>query len=50
VNNAIAFGVTQDWTWQIPLLAIGGTCVSLLIVRAIGQALGNRSAGRVLAT
>ena len=20
VNNAIAFGVTQDWTWQIPLL------------------------------
>jgi len=50
VNNAIAFGVTQDWTWQIPLLAVGGTCVSLLIVRAIGQALGNRSAGRVLAT
>jgi uncharacterized protein len=50
VNNAIAFGVTQDWTWQIPLLAVGGTCVSLLIVRGIGQALGNRSAGRVLAT
>jgi uncharacterized protein len=50
VNNAIAFGVTQDWTWQIPLLAVGGTCVSLLIVRGIGRALGNRSAGRVLAT
>jgi uncharacterized protein len=50
VNNAIAFGVTQDWTWQIPLLVVGGTCVSLIIVRAIGQTLGNRGVGRVLAT
>ncbi len=50
LNNAIAFGVTQDWTWQIPLLVVAGTAVSLFIVTRIGAALGNRSAGRVLAT
>ena len=25
VNNAIAIGVTQDWTWEIPLLIVGGS-------------------------
>jgi uncharacterized protein len=49
VNNAIAFGVTQDWTWEIPLLIVGGTSVSLLIVMAIGRSLGYRGAGRVVA-
>jgi membrane protease YdiL (CAAX protease family) len=48
VNNAIAFGVTQDWTWEIPLLIVGGTSVSLLIVVAIGRSLGHRGAGRVV--
>jgi uncharacterized protein len=49
VNNAIAFGVTQDWTWQIPLIAIGATAVSLSIVLAISRALGRRgAAGRVI--
>ena len=23
INNSIAFGVMQDWTWQIPLLIAG---------------------------
>jgi membrane protease YdiL (CAAX protease family) len=49
VNNAIAFGVTQDWTWQIPLLIVGGTGASLLIIVGIGRALGRRAAGRVVA-
>src|SRR5919112_873895 len=49
VNNAIAFGVTQDWTWQIPLVMVGGTAVSLLIVASIGRALGQRGVGRVVA-
>jgi len=49
VNNAIAFGVTQDWTWQIPLLMVGATAVSLLIVVSIGRALGQRGVGRVVA-
>jgi membrane protease YdiL (CAAX protease family) len=42
VNNAIAFGVTEDWTWQIPLLIVGGTTASLLIMTAIARALGRR--------
>jgi uncharacterized protein len=42
INNAIAFGVTQDWTWQIPLLVVGGTSVSLLIMAGIARALGQR--------
>ena len=49
VNNAIAFGVTQDWTWEIGLLVVGGTAVSLLITLAIGRSLGHRGAGRVVA-
>jgi membrane protease YdiL (CAAX protease family) len=48
VNNAIAFGVTQDWTWEIPLLVVGATAVSLLIVVAIGRRLGSGRAGRVV--
>jgi len=48
INNAIAFGVTQDWTWEIPLLAVGGTAVSLLIVVGIARALGRQGAGRVV--
>jgi membrane protease YdiL (CAAX protease family) len=48
VNNAIAFGVTQDWTWQIPLLMVGGTAVSLLIMVGIARALGRRGPGRVV--
>jgi len=50
VNNAIAFGVTQDWTWQIPLVLIAGTSISLLIVAGIGRALGRGSARRAIAT
>jgi membrane protease YdiL (CAAX protease family) len=42
VNNAIAFGVTQDWTWEIPLLVVGGTAVSLTIMAGIARALGQR--------
>jgi membrane protease YdiL (CAAX protease family) len=42
INNAIAFGVTQDWTWQIPLLVVGGTAVSLLIMVGIARMLGRR--------
>jgi hypothetical protein len=50
VNNAIAFGVTQDWTWQIPLLVVAGTSVSLLIVTGIARGLGGRGPARALAT
>jgi uncharacterized protein len=32
VNNALAFGVTQGWSWQIPLLAAGALAVIALIL------------------
>ena len=48
VNNAIAFGVTQDWTWEIALLLVGGTGVSLLISMGIARALGQRARTRLI--
>jgi membrane protease YdiL (CAAX protease family) len=48
VNNAIAFGVTQDWTWEIALLLVGGTGVSLLISVGIARALGRRVRTRLI--
>jgi hypothetical protein len=38
VNNAIAFGSTESWTWQIPVLVVGAlACVGgiLLLVRRV---------------
>jgi hypothetical protein len=32
VNNAFAFGVTEGWSWQIPLLAVGALAVITLIL------------------
>src|SRR5919202_2616050 len=40
INNAIAFGVTQDWTWQIPLTAVVAIAVTLAIATTIGRVLG----------
>jgi hypothetical protein len=48
VNNAIAFGVTQDWTWEIALLLVGGTGVSLLIAVGIARGLGRRGRTRLI--
>ncbi len=41
-NNAIAFGVLIEWTWQIPLLIAGSIVVSLLALRLLSDALGSR--------
>lgn len=41
-NNAIAFGVLIEWTWQIPLLILGSITVSLLALRLLGSTLGTR--------
>jgi membrane protease YdiL (CAAX protease family) len=33
INNAVAFGVTEGWTWQIPLLAAGALgVISVLLL------------------
>ncbi|MEA2227495.1 MAG: protease family protein [Solirubrobacteraceae bacterium] len=34
-NNAIAFGATQDWTWQIPILLVSALAVIGLTARAV---------------
>jgi uncharacterized protein len=31
LNNAIAFGTLNDWSWQIPVLAAGSLATSLLV-------------------
>lgn len=40
VNNAVAFGVAQEWTWQLPLTVVGATGASLLLAFALARALG----------
>lgn len=43
-NNSIAFGVTQDWGWEIGLTLVGSIAASLLALRLIAGALGSRRA------
>jgi uncharacterized protein len=37
INNSIAFGVTQSWDWQIPLLVIGSLGIIGLLMLAVGE-------------
>src|SRR3954471_11783233 len=37
INNSIAFGVTQSWDWQIPLVVIGSLGIIGLVMLAIGD-------------
>jgi membrane protease YdiL (CAAX protease family) len=43
LNNSFAFGLTQDWTWEILPVAAGATVVSLTIARLFAGALGTRA-------
>jgi membrane protease YdiL (CAAX protease family) len=36
-NNALAFGATQDWTWQIPVLFTCALALIWLTGRAVGR-------------
>jgi membrane protease YdiL (CAAX protease family) len=40
VNNAIAFGVATEWTWQIAPLVVGATVAALGLAWLLGRALG----------
>jgi len=40
INNAIAFGVSEEWTWGIAPLVVGATAASLLLAWLLGRALG----------
>ena len=41
-NNSIAFGVSQDWDWQIPASILGSIVVSLLALKLLAGVLGSR--------
>lgn len=32
LNNALAFGVTQDWTWQVPVLMVGANAIIAAVI------------------
>ena len=35
INNSVAYGASQDWSWQIPLVALGALCLCGLVVAPI---------------
>lgn len=37
INNAIAFSVSQDWDWQIPIVIAGALPTSLLLAWLLGK-------------
>jgi hypothetical protein len=37
INNSVAFGVMQDWTWEIPLLMLGSLSVIGLVLALVLQ-------------
>jgi membrane protease YdiL (CAAX protease family) len=37
INNAIAFSVTQDWTWQVTPVIVGSLATCLLIARFVAS-------------
>ena len=36
-NNSLAFGISQDWSWQIPVLLAASLAVIALLMRAVGD-------------
>src|SRR3954447_22864257 len=44
INNSIAFGVTEDWSWQIPVLVVAAlAAVAGILLPAVRWASGRRS-------
>jgi membrane protease YdiL (CAAX protease family) len=37
LNNTVAFGVTQSWDWQIPILMVGSLGIIGLLMLAVGD-------------
>ena len=35
INNSIAYGASQHWSWQIPLVVIGALCVCAVVLAPI---------------
>lgn len=40
INNSLAFGTTQDWDWQIPILLVGSLTVIGLMAYAVRRGFG----------
>jgi membrane protease YdiL (CAAX protease family) len=47
LNNSVAFGLTQKWTWEIAPTMVGALIASLAIARLLAGALGGRTATAV---
>lgn len=47
-NNSLAFGISQDWSWQIPVLLVSALAVIALVMRAV-VARGARPASGAMA-
>jgi uncharacterized protein len=47
LNNSVAFGLTQKWTWEIAPTMVGALIASLTIARLFAGALGGRAATAV---
>jgi len=43
LNNSVALGFTQEWTWEIAPLMVGATSGSLLVAWLLARALGERA-------
>jgi membrane protease YdiL (CAAX protease family) len=42
LNNAVALGLTQDWTWEIAPLMVGAVIASLTVAWLLARSLGPR--------
>jgi uncharacterized protein len=49
-NNSVAFGVSQGWSWQVPLLFAGALALIAVLARAAVRALANRTTRPAAAT
>ena len=45
LNNSVALGLTQEWTWQIAPTMVGAVIVSLTLAWLLGRVLGDRMPG-----
>lgn len=43
LNNSVALGVMQEWSWQIPLLMVGAVIASLTVAALLARALAARA-------
>lgn len=45
LNNSLALGLTQKWSWEIPPAMVGSAVVALALAALVGRVLGSRAPG-----